>query len=244
MVNALDIVRLVNYIFGDPGDGFIFDNADINGDGVIDALDLVTIINLIFSKEIIICDETVGDVIYTVENGVFYMETPVEIGAFVLKFDSEVSVLETLDDFDVVAGETSDGSYLIVAYSMKGITLKAGKYPLMNVGNAKVTGYSIATPDACSVNLIEGGILGFDGEHTVFCAYPNPFNESVTINFEPSSNTQLVITNVYGQTINLVDVSNSSSYVWKPGSISNGIYFITIKGDGITSKSIKLIYQK
>ena len=50
VVNALDIVRLVNYIFGDPGDGFIFDNADINGDGVIDALDLVSIINLIFSE--------------------------------------------------------------------------------------------------------------------------------------------------------------------------------------------------
>ncbi len=244
VVNTLDIVRLVNYIFGDPGDGFIFDNADINGDGVINALDIVAIINLIFSKEITICDETVGDVIYTIENGVFYMETPVEIGAFVLKFDSEVSVLETLDDFDVVAGETSDGSYLIVAYSMKGKTLKAGKYPLMNVGNAKVMGYSVATPDACNVNLIDGGILGIDGEHTVFSAYPNPFNESVTINFEPSSNTQLVISNVYGQTINSVDVSNSSSYVWKPGSISNGIYFITVKGDGITSKSIKLIYQK
>ncbi|MBR5720395.1 MAG: S8 family serine peptidase [Bacteroidales bacterium] len=49
VVNALDIVLVVNYIFGDAGDGFIFDNADINGDGVINALDIVSIINLIFS---------------------------------------------------------------------------------------------------------------------------------------------------------------------------------------------------
>ena len=50
IVDITDVVRLVNYIFGDAGDGFIFDNADINGDGVINTLDLVSLVNLIFSK--------------------------------------------------------------------------------------------------------------------------------------------------------------------------------------------------
>ena len=51
MVNALDIVIIVNFIFGETPEEFIFDNADVNGDGVVNALDVVVIINLIFSKE-------------------------------------------------------------------------------------------------------------------------------------------------------------------------------------------------
>ena len=51
MVNALDIVIIVNHIFGTTPEEFVFDNADLNGDGVINALDLVAIINLIFSKK-------------------------------------------------------------------------------------------------------------------------------------------------------------------------------------------------
>ncbi len=51
MVNALDIVIIVNYIFGETPEEFFFDNADVNGDGAVNALDIVVIINLIFSKE-------------------------------------------------------------------------------------------------------------------------------------------------------------------------------------------------
>ncbi|MBR5725822.1 MAG: dockerin type I repeat-containing protein, partial [Muribaculaceae bacterium] len=51
MVNALDIVIIINHIFGETPEEFVFANADVNGDGVVDALDIVVIINLIFSKE-------------------------------------------------------------------------------------------------------------------------------------------------------------------------------------------------
>ncbi len=57
MVNALDIVIIVNYIFGGTPDEFVFDNADINGDGVVNALDLVAIVNLIFSTKTNKADE-------------------------------------------------------------------------------------------------------------------------------------------------------------------------------------------
>ncbi|MBP5781977.1 MAG: C10 family peptidase, partial [Bacteroidales bacterium] len=50
MVNALDIVIIINHIFGETPEEFVFANADVNGDGVVDALDIVVIINLIFSK--------------------------------------------------------------------------------------------------------------------------------------------------------------------------------------------------
>ena len=41
---------IVNHIFGATPEEFVFDNADVNGDGEINALDIVAIINLIFSK--------------------------------------------------------------------------------------------------------------------------------------------------------------------------------------------------
>ena len=50
IVDALDIVIIVNHIFGLPTEEFVFDNADVNGDGVVDALDIVIIVNIIFSK--------------------------------------------------------------------------------------------------------------------------------------------------------------------------------------------------
>ena len=127
------------------------------------------------------CDEIIGDAVYTVENGVLYIESPVEISAFSLKFDSEVAVMESLDNFDVATRRISDDEYIVVVYSMKGYTLKPGKYALMTVGNAKITDYSVSSPEACEIGLIDGGILGIDGEYTFSPAYPNPFNTSVMI---------------------------------------------------------------
>ncbi|MBR5719478.1 MAG: dockerin type I repeat-containing protein, partial [Bacteroidales bacterium] len=57
MVNALDIVIIVNYIFGETPTEFVFENADINEDGVVNALDLVAIVNLIFSTKTNKADE-------------------------------------------------------------------------------------------------------------------------------------------------------------------------------------------
>jgi uncharacterized protein YjiK len=51
IVDALDIVVIVNHIFGATPEEFVFDNADVNGDGVVDALDIVIIVNIIFSKK-------------------------------------------------------------------------------------------------------------------------------------------------------------------------------------------------
>ncbi len=51
IVDALDIVIIVNHIFGETHEEFVYDNADVNGDGIVDALDIVIIVNIIFSKK-------------------------------------------------------------------------------------------------------------------------------------------------------------------------------------------------
>jgi surface protein len=50
-VDATDIVELVNYIIGNPSDGFNEKAADVNGDGVVSVADIVKILNIIMGAE-------------------------------------------------------------------------------------------------------------------------------------------------------------------------------------------------
>lgn len=50
VVNAADIVELVNYIMGSPSEKFNESSADVNGDGVVNAADIVLIVNIIMGN--------------------------------------------------------------------------------------------------------------------------------------------------------------------------------------------------
>jgi M6 family metalloprotease-like protein len=49
LVNAADVVEVVNAIMGKPSDGIQTEKADVNGDGVVNTADIVKITSLIFS---------------------------------------------------------------------------------------------------------------------------------------------------------------------------------------------------
>ncbi len=51
LVDALDVITMVNYYLGDIPDPFCFDNADVNGDGVIDVLDIIATIEIFLNAE-------------------------------------------------------------------------------------------------------------------------------------------------------------------------------------------------
>lgn len=50
IINAADIVEVVNYIMGNPSEGFNNTPADANGDGTVNAADLVVIVNMIMAN--------------------------------------------------------------------------------------------------------------------------------------------------------------------------------------------------
>ena len=50
VVNAADIVEVVNYIMNHPSEKYNENAADANGDGVVNAADIVTIVNIIMGK--------------------------------------------------------------------------------------------------------------------------------------------------------------------------------------------------
>ncbi|MBP5782549.1 MAG: T9SS type A sorting domain-containing protein, partial [Bacteroidales bacterium] len=229
LVDIRDVTATVAYIMEQNPPVFDFDNGDLNGDGAIDMRDLMAIINIIFSKKVAVCEETAGNAVYTIENGVLYLETPVEIGAFMLKFDSEVTVSETLDGFDVAAEYVADGDFMVIAYSMSGKTLKPGKYALMTVEKAQVTGYSIATPEACGVNLIDGSILGIGDETVTVNVYPNPTDGMITVEAENMS--EIVISNMMGQIVGRYADINASSANIDMNGYEKGTYLVRIITD-------------
>ena len=83
----------------------------------------------------------------------------------------------------------------------------------------------------------------------LFTNYPNPFNPSTTIlyNLPENSKVSIKIYNIYGREITkLVDgIQEKGSYsiVWKPESISSGVYYAILLTN-YHYKTIKLLYMK
>ena len=51
IINATDIVEVVNYIMGSPSNRFVFSKADMNNDGTVDETDITNIVNTIMTTK-------------------------------------------------------------------------------------------------------------------------------------------------------------------------------------------------
>ncbi|HNS17146.1 MAG TPA: exo-alpha-sialidase [Bacteroidales bacterium] len=50
IVNVLDVITVINWVFGQIPDPFCFANADVNADGIINVLDVIGTVNVIFEN--------------------------------------------------------------------------------------------------------------------------------------------------------------------------------------------------
>ena len=50
LIDVADVVSIVNYILGEPAEGFIEAAADVTGDGKIDVDDVVALVNIILGE--------------------------------------------------------------------------------------------------------------------------------------------------------------------------------------------------
>lgn len=257
-VDVADIVTVVNYITGDTPQPFVFGAADINGDGEIDVMDIVGIVNVIINGKYDADRAPVATAKYYVEDGILYVDTPVELGGVQVYLDcddeSMIEVLGSMDKFEQVCQYVNDGRYMFMAYSLSGEKLSVGKHAILKVGYADVDEMILADPSGSNVLAVEETV-GVTEDNDIFilnAPYPNPFNASINIPYVIAKNDGKVtftITNIMGQEVANIELGTQSrgrySYEWQPKSdVPTGIYIINMYVNGNMVQRSKVVYMK
>ena len=154
-VDVADVITTVNYASGQEPKPFIFEAADINKDLQIDILDVVGIIRTILNPNADVSSMAMATATYTVENGIVYVDSPVDLAGVQIQIATEkvsqIKATDEMEGFEQASSWLSDNDFLFLAYSMSGKTLAAGKHAILNIGNAKIM--DIRLSDAAGKNV-------------------------------------------------------------------------------------------
>lgn len=154
-VDVADVITTVNYASGQEPKPFIFEAADVNTDLQIDILDVVGIIRTILNPNANVSPMAMATATYTVENGIVYVDSPVDLAGVQIQIatekGSEVTATGEMEGFEQASSWLSDNDFIYLAYSMSGKTLTAGKHAILNIGNAKIM--DIRLSDAAGKNV-------------------------------------------------------------------------------------------
>ena len=154
-VDVADVITTVNYASGQEPKPFIFEAADVNTDLQIDILDVVGIIRTILNPNADASSLAMATATYTVENGIVYVDSPVDLAGVQIQIATEkgnqIKATDEMEGFEQASSWLSDNDFLFLAYSMSGKTLTAGKHAILNIGNAKIM--DIRLSDAAGKNV-------------------------------------------------------------------------------------------
>lgn len=155
-VDVADIVSIVAYLSQQQPQPFIYEAADVNEDGNINILDIVGVINIIAHPEVNAAPSIMSGAVYTIEDGILYVNSPVALGGVQVMVNApegtEVKTLEALDAMERMWIQLDENTRLLLAYSMTGKTIPAGKTALLELGNVTVT--DIVLSDAMGNNIM------------------------------------------------------------------------------------------
>lgn len=154
-VDVADVITTVNYASGQNPKPFIFEAADVNTDLQIDILDVVGIIRTILNPNADVSSMAMATATYTVENGIVYVDSPVDLAGVQIQIatekGSQIKATDEMEGFEHTSSWLSDNDFIYLAYSMSGKTLAAGKHAILNIGNAKIM--DIRLSDAAGKNV-------------------------------------------------------------------------------------------
>lgn len=168
-VDVADVVTTVNYALGMKPDPFVFDAADMNSDKNIDVLDVVGIVQKILNSNGVAAVSAYKEdkAVYTIENGVLYVESPVALGGVhvQLAFDErskreKVKVASDLTGFEQASAWLTDEDYLLLAYSMNGKTLAPGKHAILYIGDGELSTLRLADAFGHQVSVVNEDATG------------------------------------------------------------------------------------
>ena len=255
-VDVADVVTEVNYMVGREPKPFIFDAADVNGDSEIDILDVVGTVNIIMNPESVASmaiDETPA--VYTIENGILYVDSPVELAGVQLDLRgtygvTEFKTLDALKGMETSADWLTEDYYRFLAFSLSGKTLANGKNALLEIGDADVERVILVDTKGNRVAALLGtstGISSVVGQQIRGC-WPNPFDEelNVLVNIATNGNhdVEIALCNLSGATVLTEDSTlgyGEHAVALDTASLVPGFYIVTLKVDGKDVQSVKAI---
>lgn len=242
-VNVNDIIMIISNMFGSTPEGFIFANADVNIDGVINVLDVQIIVNIILGDKYEECTDPL-QAEYFIQDGILYIETPVAISAFQFVFNLNenlnIKPMEKTEEFSLTSMMLGSSQYMAVGYSLDYASIPAGLTPLFRVGDATVEDIVLSDIAGCLIEAHD--LLGIDDMSMTTKAYPNPFDKQVNVEFDAQDGdvVELTFTNINGQVVDYAKVTGTNNYIWTP-NVENGIYFVVVTINGSKSTMQKLI---
>lgn len=256
-VDVADVVTEIAYLTNDNPQPFIFEAADVNSDSVINILDVVGTINIIIHPQTTSLGFSDNNTaVYTIEDGILYVETPVVLGGvqFTLLGDRQTDSfqpLEALQGFEQVSNWTDEETYTFLAYSMSGKTLGIGKHALLRIGDATLEDIVLSNPRGQNVPAIQGSATAISVAEAMQMqsAYPNPFTTEIVIPYiigqTGTHNVRFVFTNVAGLVVDTYSAQQTFgeyTYTWRPAAaLPAGVYFVTLYVDDKALQVAKLV---
>lgn len=258
-VDIADVITTINYVTGQNPQPFLFDAADVNGDGTINVLDIVGIINIIlYGDQNGKADYEQQTAVYTVENDTLYINTPVALGGlqFALANCSydDIELLEAMRGFEIVHCTGADGSLTLLAYSMSGKTLPAGKTALLRLGGKELSNIVLSDVDGHNVIAIKGGDVGIVDAETlpaqIMKAFPNPFSSEVRLDITTgfdSKELKLAFYDITGHQVHIAMIEAPTAghygYTWNAAGMPKGVYFATLYVGDAAAHTVKLVVK-
>lgn len=254
-VDVADVVTEVAYITKQNPQPFIFEAADVNSDQVVNVLDIVGTISIIKNPNAAIASMANNSAVYTIEDGILYVESSVALGGVQFRFKTgegaEITPLEALNGFETIHDNQGENGYLFFAFSMTGKSLATGKHALLRVGNAEITEVVLCDITGKSVVGIDGNTSGVGSIESVQMElpYPNPFSDVLAVPYKIGKDgvhdVKIVVSTVTGATVAMHTAKaeyGTHTWTWNAGeNISAGVYFVSLYIDNKLMQTAKAV---
>ena len=272
-VNILDLTTIVAYILEQNPEPFLMDAADVNYDGQINVLDIISIVQLISgTKSTVSSFVEVNDIpayIY-LNDGIIQLKSDNQIAAmqFELKGDhlETIRLFSMLDGFEFSYGIVND-KLMGIIYSFNRNLIPSDLQDIIRVENStgnliwgEVFGGDLIGNYVNILTEKSGGIEELNFSENDIKVHPNPFNTSITLNYQIKENSlvNIDIYNIKGQKVKTLKSlpQNTGQYEinWNGTNMNNrplpsGIYFCRmivrpVSGNEVFVKDVKMVRIK
>jgi hypothetical protein len=227
----------------------------VNTDSIVNILDIVGTIHIIVNPAVSslgFSDDNTAT--YSIEDGILYVETPVVLGGVQFSFDAEaeISALEALNGFEQMTWNSTE-NLNFMAYSMSGKSLGVGKHALLYVGDAEMNQIILSNAQGQNVPAIKKTATDLSSVEAMQMRLPNPNPFTIQVNIPyvvgqtGKHEVRLVFTNVAGLMVDSYSATQTFgeyTYIWRPGALPEGVYFVTLYVDGKKIQTSKLVKVK